>query len=196
MIRKPWSRPGRWALVSLVTLALCLGAAVLAWPNAWYAWQLARMPRPAQLPVPVDGVRVRDLADTWGGPRSGGRRHQGIDIFARRGTPVRSPVEGVVVAVGSNRLGGQVVKVLGPGAQVHYFAHFSSFGPVSRGLRVQPGAVLGYVGASGNAAGTPPHLHYGIYNLPGGATNPYPVLAATQGKHTRWRSSTTSSGRR
>jgi murein DD-endopeptidase MepM/ murein hydrolase activator NlpD len=109
---------------------------------------------------------------------------------------VESPVEGLVVAVGSNRLGGEVVKLLGPGAQVHYFAHLSRFGPVHAGQRVEPGAVLGYVGTSGNAAGTPPHLHYGIYNLPGGATNPYPVLARQQGANSRWASSTTSSGRR
>ena len=69
------------------------------------------------------------------------------------------------------------LRVLGPGAQVHYFAHLSRFGPVYRGMRIKAGQVVGYVGTTGNARGTPPHLHYGIYNLTGGATNPYPVLA-------------------
>jgi murein DD-endopeptidase MepM/ murein hydrolase activator NlpD len=78
---------------------------------------------------------------------------------------------------------------------VHYFAHLSRFGAVAPGMRVRPGTVLGYVGVSGNAAGTPPHLHYGIYNLPGGATNPYPVLALARGQGS-WASSTTSSGKR
>ena len=84
---------------------------------------------------------------------------------------------GIVLGVGWNSLGGKVVRVLGPGAQVHYFAHLSRFGPVYRGMRIKAGQVVGYVGTTGNARGTPPHLHYGIYNLPGGATNPYPVLA-------------------
>jgi murein DD-endopeptidase MepM/ murein hydrolase activator NlpD len=109
---------------------------------------------------------------------------------------VRSPVDGLVLGVGHNHLGGQVVRVLGPGAQVHYFAHFSRFGAVTAGQRIAAGTVLGYVGTSGNAAGTPPHLHYGIYNPLGGATNPYPVLARAQGAGARWESSTTSSGRR
>ena len=190
-------RPARWALAGALALALALllGAVLFGSPEARYALALARMARPAHLPVPVQGVAARGLADTWGAARSGGRRHQGIDIFARRGTPVRSPVPGLVVAVGENRLGGHVVKLLGPGAQVHYFAHLARFGPVHVGQRVDAGAVLGYVGTSGNAAGTPPHLHYGIYNLPGGATNPYPVLARKQGADARWASSTTSSGR-
>jgi murein DD-endopeptidase MepM/ murein hydrolase activator NlpD len=183
-------------LAGVAALALVLGAGLLAWPNARYAFRLACMARPAHLPVPVQGVAARGLADTWGAARSGGRRHQGIDIFASRGTPVRAPVPGLVVGVGENRLGGHVVRLLGPGAQVHYFAHLSCFGPVHAGQRVEAGTVLGYVGTSGNAARTPPHLHYGIYNLPGGATNPYPVLARAQGADTRWASSTTSSGKR
>ena len=190
------SRVARRLACAVVLLALAVGGLLLAWPGAWYALRLAGMSRPSSLPVPVQGVSARGLADTWGAARSGGRRHQGIDIFAPRGTAIRSPVEGLVLGVGNNRLGGQVVRVLGPGAQVHYFAHLSRFGPVHPGQRIQAGAVLGYVGTSGNAAGTPPHLHYGIYNLPGGATNPYPVLARTKGAAARWASSTTSSGRR
>jgi murein DD-endopeptidase MepM/ murein hydrolase activator NlpD len=189
-------RLGRGALGGALLSVFALAALLIAWPNAWYALRLAAQPRPPQLLVPVDGVRARDLADTWGAARSGGRRHQGIDIFAGRGTPVRSPVDGLVLGVGHNRLGGQVVRVLGPGAQVHYFAHLSRFGTVGEGQRIAAGTVLGYVGTSGNAAGTPPHLHYGIYNLPGGATNPYPVLARDQGAGARWGFSTTSSGRR
>ena len=181
-------------LAGLAGLVAC--ALLLLLPSARFALRLSLMPRPAHLAVPVQGVPVRGLADTWNAPRSGGRRHQGIDIFAPRGTAITSPVRGLVVGVGRNRLGGQVVRVLGPGRQVHYFAHLSRFGPVHRGMRIHPGQVLGYVGTSGNAAGTPPHLHYGIYNLPGGATNPYPVLAATKGKRGAWESSTTSSGSR
>ena len=178
----PAVRSGRrWTAVLIGVLVLGIGGLLLVYPNAWYAFRLMRAPKPVHLLVPVQGVPARGLADTWNAPRSGGRHHQGIDIFAPKGTPIRSPVEGLVLRVGHNHLGGNIVKVLGPGAQVHYFAHLKAFGPVAEGMRVAPGDVLGYVGLSGNAVGTPPHLHYGIYDLPGGATNPYPLLAPVKG---------------
>ena len=129
------------------------------------------------LPVPVEGVRRSDLRDTWNGPRSGGRHHRGIDIFAKRGTPIRSTTSGIVATVGTNQLGGRIVRVLGPAGEWHYYAHLESFGQIRAGDRVSPGTVLGTVGDSGNARGTPPHLHYGIYHFRGGAMNPYPRLA-------------------
>jgi len=164
----------RGLLAAVVLIAL--GGILQPWlENALYLMRLGGMPAPAVLPVPVAGVRPSGLVDTWGGARGQGRRHEGIDIFARRGTPVLSSTEGVVVRVGTNRLGGQVVWVLGPGGQRHYYAHLERYGDVHAGMRVAPGKVLGYVGTTGNAAGTPPHLHYGIY-VTGGAINPYPFL--------------------
>ncbi|MGE8638481.1 MAG: M23 family metallopeptidase, partial [Achromobacter sp.] len=78
--------------------------------------------------------------------------------------------------VGTNNLGGQVVWVLGPGRQRHYYAHLDGYADIQRGQLVAAGDVLGYVGNTGNAQGTPPHLHYGIYD--GGAINPYDLLKA------------------
>lgn len=145
-----------------------------------YAIRLASMPAPESASVPVRGVQPRQLRDTWHGARGGGRRHEGIDIFAPRGTPVHSATEGIVLRVGTNRLGGQVVWVLGPGGQRHYYAHLDRFADVSAGTQVRAGTVLGYVGNTGNAASTPPHLHYGVYEA-GGAINPYPILQADAG---------------
>jgi peptidoglycan LD-endopeptidase LytH len=82
-----------------------------------------------------------------------------------------------VVTVGTNRLGGNVVKVLGPGLEWHYYAHLDRYGAFRRGDVVRPGDVLGYVGDSGDARGTPTHLHYAIYSSSGHARNPYPRLA-------------------
>ena len=110
---------------------------------------------------------------------SGGRRHEGIDIFAARGTPVASTTRGIVSRVGTNRLGGQFVGVIGPGLEWHYYAHLDHFGAFRAGDIVQPGDGLGYVGDTGNARGGPPHLHYGIYAR-GGAENPFPRLAAAR----------------
>lgn len=137
---------------------------------------LILQPRPVVLSVPVRGVSSRQLVDSWGAPRSGGRRHRGIDIFARRGTPVVANTRGLVLFVGHNRLGGMVVRILGPGGQIHYYAHLERFGRYRRGDVIRAGDVLGYVGTTGNARGTPPHLHYGIYVMPGLALNPYPLL--------------------
>jgi murein DD-endopeptidase MepM/ murein hydrolase activator NlpD len=132
---------------------------------------------PPKLPVPVDQVSSTDLQDTWGAPRSGNRRHEGIDIFAPLGRPVLSTTKGVVFKVGEDDLGGHVVRVLGPGWQWHYYAHLDRFADIKPGTTVQEGTVLGYVGNTGNAIGTPHHLHYGVYRFLGGAQNPYPLLA-------------------
>jgi murein DD-endopeptidase MepM/ murein hydrolase activator NlpD len=131
---------------------------------------------PVRLPMPVAGVRARDIRDNWGEPRSGGRRHQGIDIFAPRGRAILSTTPGVVLTIGFNRLGGRIVRVLGPGGQRHYYAHLDAFGPIQVGQIVPTGAVIGFVGNSGNARGAPCHLHYGIYGSAGVALNPYPLL--------------------
>ncbi len=144
--------------------------------RAWFVVTLSTDAAPAHLVMPVDALNARRLTDTWRAPRPGGRRHEGIDIFAPKGTPVVSTTRGIVVRVGTNRLGGQVVTVLGPGLESHYYAHLDRFGSFSVGDIVQPGDVLGYVGNTGNARGTPSHLHYGIYQR--GARNPYPRLTA------------------
>lgn len=138
---------------------------------------LMQTPLPAQLPVPVQGVKPQQIADTWGAARSQGRRHEGVDIFAKRGTPVLSTTKGLILSVGVNTLGGNVVWVLGPDMSRHYYAHLESYGRFSQGEWIKAGDVIGYVGNSGNARITPPHLHYGIYYQTKGAINPYPYLA-------------------
>lgn len=173
----------RRILWRLFTLGLFFVLVVFAYPylkNAARFVRLLREPPPAALPVPVDGVSRSRLADTWGAARSGGRTHEGIDIFAPRGTQVLSATRGIVVRKGTNRLGGNVVTVLGPGGWYHYYAHLEDWADPSTGDWVEQGAVLGYVGTTGNAQGTPPHLHYGIYDS-GEAKNPYPLLTREMG---------------
>lgn len=165
-------------LRSLLLAVLLIAAWGLLEPwvrHAVYAVRLAAMPAPDSLAMPVSGVRPKGLRDTWHASRSEGRKHEGIDIFAKRGTAVRAATEGIVLRVGSNRLGGQVVWVLGPGGQRHYYAHLDRFSDVAPGMRVEEGRVLGYVGNTGNARTTPPHLHYGVYGK-AGPVNPYPLL--------------------
>lgn len=164
-------------------LAVLLALGWLLRPYLQQAVRFARLvqePEPAWLPVPVEGVAPSDLANTWGAPRGEGRSHEGIDIFAPRGTQVLSATPGIVVRRGWNRLGGRVISVLGPGGQYHYYAHLEEYDVADVGDWVEAGEVLGYVGDSGNAAGTPTHLHYGIYEPGGGAINPYPLLTAPE----------------
>lgn len=164
-------------LVALAVAAVHFGAPLVK--DAVFVGRLLAEGPPQQLSVPVQGVAARGLRDTWGAPRGADRRHEGIDIFARRGTPVLAATRGIVVRTGSNDLGGNIVGVLGPGGDFHYYAHLDRPTDLKARQRVAPGTVLGYVGTTGNAAGTPPHLHYGIYRRGTGAINPFPLLAAT-----------------
>lgn len=168
----------------LLFLAILAGAIWLAWPRLppifkvpLHTLQLARMEPPITLAMPVEGVKARAVADTWGAPRGNGRRHEGVDIFAARGTAVVSSTDGIVTRIGATPVGGNIVWVLGPALQRHYYAHLEKHADIAVGDRVVPGTVLGWVGDSGNARGTPPHLHYGVYTRDG-AINPHPLLLA------------------
>ena len=130
------------------------------------AWALVRYSgSPGVLEVPVHGVQRPSLHSSWGEPRSGHRRHAGIDIFARRGTPVVAAAEGIVVRIGTtDRLGGNTVWVAGKPSTLYYYAHLEGFRAGLRvGDHVAAGDVIGRVGNTGNARTTPPHLHFGMY---------------------------------
>ena len=96
-------------------------------------------------------------------------------VIAKRGTPIQATTQGIVSKVGENSLGGRVVVIIGPGGAGHYYAHLEDYADISPNDWVNAGDIIGYVGDSGNANGTPPHVHYGIY-INGSAVNPYPLL--------------------
>ena len=130
-----------------------------------------------KIAMPLEDVTKRQIADTWGAPRGTGRTHEGQDIFAPKGTPILSATNGYVYKVGENNLGGQTVSVISAGGRVYYYAHLDKYARgIEVGDRVTTRTVLGYVGTTGNAVGTPPHLHFGIYTTSGGAINPLPLL--------------------
>jgi murein DD-endopeptidase MepM/ murein hydrolase activator NlpD len=132
---------------------------------------LINRPPDAKIAIPIRGIRVQQIADTWGAVRGADRKHEGQDIFAPRNTPIYSATDGYVIEVGENTLGGRTVSVIGAGGRVYYYAHLQAYGDVREGDAVSTNTILGYVGTSGNAAGTPPHLHFGVYT-PSGAINP------------------------
>jgi murein DD-endopeptidase MepM/ murein hydrolase activator NlpD len=128
----------------------------------------------ASLPFPVEGLTADAVQSEFGAERESGRRkHEGIDIFAPRHTPVLAVVDGYASA-GTNNLGGNVVWLRdGGGRRSFYYAHLQRWA-FEGSTTVTTGQVLGYVGNTGNARGTSPHLHFGIYQ--GGPIDPFPFL--------------------
>jgi murein DD-endopeptidase MepM/ murein hydrolase activator NlpD len=128
---------------------------------------------------PVSGKKA-DVGSVWGDERDGGRRrHQGIDIFARKGTAVVAIEGGVITSREETRLGGKVLWLRPQGAWWRaYYAHLDEQ-LVKEGDHVYKGQVIGTVGNTGNAKTTPAHLHFGIYTL-FGAIDPLPVVRVSQ----------------
>lgn len=131
----------------------------------------------ADFVFPVAGPN--SFSDTFGAPRSGGRRHQGCDIFTARNTPIVAVVDGVIIRTNptDSGLGGISAYLRGADRTVYYYAHLSSIkSGVHAGSRLEAGQVIGYAGNTGNASGGAVHLHFEIRPNGGAAINPYPIL--------------------
>lgn len=138
--------------------------------------RLSWLPADEEILMPVYGIRVREVTDSWNAPRPDNRLHEGQDIFAARGTPVFSGTSGYVVRMGDGDLGGNFVYVAGNGGARYYYAHFDRIADGLRiGQKVTTDTVLGFVGNTGNAENTPYHLHFGVYRLRK-AVDPLPLL--------------------
>ena len=116
---------------------------------------------------PVFGATKKSIISFLGDARDGGRKHQGIDIVAPKGTLVVAPCDGEITEVGYNELGGKVIRMKSKALKCnYYFAHLDSQ-MVSRGMILKRGDTLGTVGNTGNARHTRSHLHFGIYKKDG-----------------------------
>jgi murein DD-endopeptidase MepM/ murein hydrolase activator NlpD len=130
----------------------------------------------AFLRFPVVGRTSSAILSAFGVDRDGGRRlHRGVDIFAPRGTPVIAGADGVAVWVGESGRGGKVVWLELDGGHNLYYAHLDAQA-VEEGQAVRAGDVVGWVGNTGNARTTPPHLHFGVYLDVRDAVDPYPFV--------------------
>lgn len=125
------------------------------------------------LVCPVQGPV--SFVDSFGAPRSGGRAHEGVDMMAGMGTPTVAPVSGRVEHRG-NDVGGLSWWVYGDDGDEYFGTHLSGYANEGVGW-VAAGTIIGYVGDSGNAAGTP-HLHFEIHPGGGGAIDPFPEVAS------------------
>lgn len=125
---------------------------------------------------PVKGRTDQAIGSFWGNERdNGARRHEGVDIFAPRGTPAVAATDGYITRTGETKLGGRVVWLADAQGQHLYYAHLDKQ-LVQPGQRVRAGDTLGLMGNTGNARTTAPHLHFGIYRAGRGAVDPWPFL--------------------
>lgn len=120
---------------------------------------------------------LHSFVDTWHAPRSGGRKHQGTDVFAPKGSDAYAVVDGVVDKISNGGLGGLSFWIRGDNGDRYYYAHEDAI-YVSLGQRVTAGQPVGTVGNSGNAETTPSHVHFEAHPGGGAAANPFAWLAA------------------
>ncbi len=123
--------------------------------------------------------RLVSFRDTWGAPRSGGRRHQGTDVMAPFNVPVYAFTSGVVVRRASSRLGGLGLYLRGDDGGTYYYAHLNGYTSAAvSGRRVVAGEHLAFNGFTGNASRSAPHVHFERRPAGGSRHNPYPYLVA------------------
>jgi len=128
---------------------------------------------------PVNGDS--SFSDEYGAPRAITGWHQGNDVFAPTGAPVLAVAAGALFKVGVNAVGGYRLWLRDERGNTFYYAHLSAYAPSAiEGAQVQAGQVIGFVGNTGDAITTPPHLHFEIHPGDGDSVNPYPYLLAWQ----------------
>ena len=136
---------------------------------------------PSLTAPPIEGLNPNELHDTFDQPR-GAARHEAIDILEPRGTPVHAVIDGVVAKLFLSKPGGNTIYEFDDARTFcYYYAHLDHYASgIHDGVHVSSGQVIGYVGSSGNADASAPHLHFAIFQLgpekhwwQGTAVNPY-----------------------
>ncbi|MDQ3784250.1 MAG: M23 family metallopeptidase [Actinomycetota bacterium] len=157
-----WHPIGPYSTGSLMTAALRLKA---------LGWSEGDISRKVFAPFIIGGEA--GWTDTWGAPRSGGRSHEGQDVFCNYGDPVLATEDGTV-EFDDGGLGGRVARLHRPDGSYWYYAHLSDWNTerFGSGDAVATGDIIGYCGNTGNAIFTPPHVHFGFYTAKGNAINP------------------------
>jgi len=121
------------------------------------------------------------FANTWGAPRSGGRRHKGTDVMAPCGAPVVAVTNGMITDLHSGGNGGIMAYLRATNGDVFFYSHLRGYAPgVSQGKRVSTGELIAYNGNTGNARGGPCHVHFEWHPGGGSPVNPYPLLASAR----------------
>jgi peptidoglycan LD-endopeptidase LytH len=134
---------------------------------------------PAEVDMPVRGATEKDWSHQsfWYRPWGISGVHKGVDIFAKKGTPVLASQTGLVVHRGNIKLGGNVVVIMTKRGWLHYYAHLNEINSKHQWI-IKQGEQIGSIGNSGNAKDKPSHLHYAILNL---IPRPLDLQFSTQG---------------
>ena len=149
-MKNPWSRLNRRGKFLLITGCVLLAGFAI----------------PENFVMPVEHARHNDYNSEsfWYYPWGRSGTHKGVDIFAKRGTPVLAATGGFVVYRGTLGMGGNVIVILGPKWRLHYYAHLQT--QIAQTFDfVSCGEPIATVGTTGNAKGKAPHLHYSIATL-------------------------------
>jgi murein DD-endopeptidase MepM/ murein hydrolase activator NlpD len=142
-------------------------------------------PASGKLLIPVEGIKMSQLSDTFDQPRGKQRHHEALDIMAPRGTKVLAAADGKVVKLFNSKPGGLTVYQFEPTEKyAYYYAHLDRYAEgVKEGSVLKRGDLVGYVGTTGNANPNAPHLHFAVVELTpakqwwtGTPVNPYPLL--------------------
>lgn len=123
---------------------------------------------------PIDGPT--SFIDSWGFPRSGGRTHEGADVFAAMGTPVVAITDGRITYAGIGSLSGNWLILTGDDGHEYMYMHNRE--NLVTGGRVSEGEQIATVGDTGNAQGTPPHVHFEYHPNAGEPVNPFSLLSS------------------
>ncbi len=170
MLRRPPRRSRRRTLTRICLLLMVTGCFISIEASA-----LLRQHSIKRLLMPIEGVHRSELVDTFGAARDGGRRHEGIDIFAPCGTPVIAIADGAIKR-GWHPRAGRYVRLETDSVRSFYYAHLEAWSARARDSDfVRRGEVIGYVGNSRNARSTRCHLHFEVRENDV-AVNPFPLL--------------------
>jgi len=171
-------------LFALVVLLFTIPTYTYGAPTQWwritaYTDRVAKLDavKVQDLRVPILlGVKPGSFKDTWQEARSNGKIHEGTDMFAPQGALIVSPTDAVVTRIDTSGAGGIAVYTANPGSETFYYAHLDHVASgLTLGQELKAGDLIGYVGNTGNAVGSSPHLHFTIYSLDG-PVNPYTRL--------------------
>ncbi|MCC2956277.1 M23 family metallopeptidase [Massilia sp. IC2-477] len=139
-----------------------------------------------KLAVPVQGIKLASLSDTYDQPRGNQRQHEALDIMAPKGTPVLAAADGKVAKLFTSKPGGTTLYQFDPSEKyAYYYAHLDRYADgIKEGMDIKRGDVLGYVGVTGNSDPNAPHLHFAVFELTpekqwwkGTPLNPFPLLS-------------------
>ena len=122
------------------------------------------LPNPFSMPVKGASKNSYNQESFWAYPWGTSVTHKGVDIFAKEGTEVIAPTNGLIIHTGTIEKGGNIIVLLGSKWRFHYFAHLREI-KTSSFSYVKANKVIGTVGTTGNAKGKSPHLHYTIRSL-------------------------------